>query len=68
MALREITQTEMVVQLPTITITPNDLREAFLKWEIDTRLSGSPPIDGETVERAAEVSAGTLWNYLVTEA
>lgn len=67
MASKEITQTELVVQLPTISITPNDLREAFLKWEKAWRLGDQKKPEEKSAERAAEVAAGTLWNYLVTE-
>jgi hypothetical protein len=64
---REITNKDVVVQVPTIVIDPNDLKAAFLKWETAYRLGEMKPYNpGEkTAERSAETSAATLWNYLI---
>lgn len=61
---RDIQYIEEVVQVPTITITPNDLKAAFLKWETASRLGGVAPATEQSAERTAEVAAATLWNFL----
>jgi hypothetical protein len=61
---KEIGSADVVVQIPTITITPNDLREAYIKWETDARLGAYKRTTDDTVERSAEKAAATAWNYL----
>jgi hypothetical protein len=62
---KEITNKDVVVQVPTIVIDPNDLKGAFLKWQIAARLGGWERTEATTAERAAEQDAATLWNYLI---
>jgi hypothetical protein len=56
------------VTLPKISITPNDLRAAFLKWEYQRRLGqcvSEAEVAEQPAERVAEQNAATLWNELV---